>query len=303
MKKEFNEAYYAEALEKIKGQIKLTLRNDFVAHYVFFRAPEALKGLICSVMGFSPSEVKSVRVMNPINYGEYLDKLIILDIKVDLNDSEYIDIELQVYTDKQWVKRSLLYLCRTYNEGIGRSEDYKKLRPTTIITITDRDLGLEAEKHNEFLAEYIFKNVKTNEKYSDLLRIKILYLNNLKFAKQEDFSSGLVFWAKMFIANNWEEIIKVSKEGEGFMEAAKELYNANTISEERTIMEAHGRYISMRDGMKEYYEDLLEESKRENEENKRELEKNRRELEEKDRENEELRKTIELLQNKLKQQK
>ena len=62
------------------------------------------------------------------------------------------------------------------------------------------------------------------------------------------------------------------------MEAAKELYNANTISEERTIMEAHGRYISMRDGMKEYYEDLLDEDKRK--------------LEEKDRLIEELRKQI-----------
>ena len=38
------------------------------------------------------------------------------------------------------------------------------------------------------------------------------------------------------------------------MEAAKELYNANMISEERTVMEAHQRYLAIQNGQKAYYE-------------------------------------------------
>ena len=38
------------------------------------------------------------------------------------------------------------------------------------------------------------------------------------------------------------------------MEAAKELYNAYMISEERTVMEAHQRYLAIQNGQKAYYE-------------------------------------------------
>jgi len=241
--------------ENMSGNIELGLRNDFVAHYVFLKSKAALKGLICSMMSLKPSEVVSVQVLNTVNYGEYVDKVIILDIKVELNGSEFIDIEIQVYLDEFWEKRSLLYLCRTYNEGIGSGEDYSKLKPTTLITITDRNLGLDAEeKYPEFYAQYCFLNIKNHQKYSDLLSVKTLYLNKTKLAEDDDIREGRVFWAKMFLATTWEEIKALSKNGRAFMEAAKELYNANMISEERTVMEAHQRYLAIQNGQKAYYE-------------------------------------------------
>ena len=241
--------------ENMSGSIDLGLRNDFVAHYVFLKSKTELKGLICSMMSLKPSEVVSVQDLNTVNYGEYVDKVIILDIKVELNESEFIDIEIQVYLDEFWEKRSLLYLCRTYNEGIGSGEDYGKLKPTTLITITDRNLGLEAEeKYPEFYAQYCFLNIKNYQKYSDLLSVKTLYLNKTGLADDDDIREGRVFWAKMFLATTWEEIKALSKNGRAFMEAAKELYNANMISEERTVMEAHQRYLAIQNGQKAYYE-------------------------------------------------
>ncbi len=38
------------------------------------------------------------------------------------------------------------------------------------------------------------------------------------------------------------------------MEAAEQLYNANMISEERTVMEAHQRYLAIQNGQKAYYD-------------------------------------------------
>jgi len=241
--------------ENMSGSIDLGLRNDFVAHYVFLKSKTALKGLICSMMSLKPSEVVSVQVLNTVNYGEYVDKVIILDIKVELNGSEFIDIEIQVYLDEFWEKRSLLYLCRTYNEGIGSGEDYSKLKPTTLITITDRNLGLDVEERfPEFYAQYCFLNIKNHQKYSDLLSVKTLYLNKTDIAEDDDIKEGRVFWAKMSLATTWEEIKALSKNGEAFMEAAEQLYNANMISEERTVMEAHQRYLAIQNGQKAYYE-------------------------------------------------
>ena len=47
------------------------------------------------------------------------------------------------------------------------------------------------------------------------------------------------------------------------MEAAKELYNAYMISEERTVMEAHQRYLAIQNGQKAYYEREIAEMKEE----------------------------------------
>ena len=47
------------------------------------------------------------------------------------------------------------------------------------------------------------------------------------------------------------------------MEAAEQLYNANMISEERTVMEAHQRYLAIQNGQKAYYEREIAELKEE----------------------------------------
>ena len=43
------------------------------------------------------------------------------------------------------------------------------------------------------------------------------------------------------------------------MEAARELYNVNMIPKERTVMEAHQRYLDIQNGQRAYYEDVLAE--------------------------------------------
>ncbi len=202
---------FLKGFANTSGPLPLGLKNDFVAHYVFLKSPIALKGLICAVMKLDPEHVKDVRVMNPIDYGEYVDKLIILDIKVDLDNREYFDIEIQVYLDSHWEKRSLLYLCRTFADGIGSGENYDKLKPATLITITDKELIPKGENEREFLEEHGILNIRTHMQYSSLLRIKILNLHNIDCATEEDAKSGLVFWAKLFSANTWEDIRMISK--------------------------------------------------------------------------------------------
>jgi predicted transposase/invertase (TIGR01784 family) len=328
---------FLKELDMMSGPLKLRLKNDFVAHYVFLKSPEALKGLICALMKLEPSEVKNVRVMNPINYGECVNKLIILDIKVDLDDREFIDVEIQIYIDHDWEKRSLFYLCRTYADGIGAGEDYEKLKPTTLITITDKDLisakkkrgdaaavvavedsivagdgklssedmiapylsqggrsvsktsscqrslnKEESDTKQEFLSEYRVLNVKTHKEYSELLGIKTLNLHHIKNATADDIRSGLVYWAKLFSATTWKQIKNISKRGGAFMEAVKQIYNVNLISEEKTVMEAHQRYLAVQKGQRKYYETLLKQKDAQLEQSRAEAEQSRAELEKKE---------------------
>ena len=109
----------------------------------------------------------------------------------------------------------------------------------------------------EYYAQYGILNLKNYEKYSNLLAIKVLHLNHINLATPEDIEKERVYWARMFRASTWEEIKELSKSGGAYMEAAKELFNANLISEEKTVMEAHQRFIAIRDGQKAYYEQVI----------------------------------------------
>ena len=71
----------------------------------------------------------------------------------------------------------------------------------------------------------------------------MLYLNRIDLATQEDIDNGLVYWAKMFNATTWEEIKSLSTYGEEFEEVAKVMYNSNVMDPERTILEAHQKYV------------------------------------------------------------
>ncbi len=65
-------------------------------HYVTQKSNHILKNLICSLKGLNPDDVKEVLVTNSIDYAKYEGKQIILDIRVLLNSSEILDIELQM---------------------------------------------------------------------------------------------------------------------------------------------------------------------------------------------------------------
>lgn len=221
------------------GPIDITLRNDMLFHLVMQRSNKALKGLVCALKGLDPDTVKEVLLTNPINYSEYANKEIILDVKVILENNEIIDIELQLYKDLYWEGRSLLYLCRSF-DNLHVGEKYHLLKPTTLIVITDID---QFPDYPEFYSHYSFLNIKNFHPYSSMLGINVLYLNHTDLATDEDKANNLVYWAELFRVNTWEELKALSTHDSAFEEVATVMYNSNIQSEEKTILEAHQRFL------------------------------------------------------------
>ena len=127
-------------LAEASGPIETTLKNDMMFHMVMARAEGGLKGLICALKGLREEDVRSVKLLNPISYDDYLEKEIVVDTLVELNNGEILIIELQVRKDPYWIKRSLLYLCRAYDNIKGEQKEFDRLKPTTHIGILDYDL-------------------------------------------------------------------------------------------------------------------------------------------------------------------
>ncbi len=210
------------------------------------RSNEGLKGLICTLKKLNPDDVRSVVLLNPIDFGHYAEKETIFDIKVEMNSSEIIEVELQLYFDSDWEKRSLLYLCRSF-DSINNSDSYSKLKPVTMVIITER-AHMPHPGTPEFYSGYELLNIKNHESYSSLLRLNVLYLDQTELATAEDSDSGLLKWARLFKATTWEELNTIAS-GNHFMEEVADcMYAANIIDQEKTLLEAHQRFLDQKRG-------------------------------------------------------
>ena len=75
------------------------------------------------------------------------------------------------------------------------------------------------------------------------MKLNVLYLNKTDIATKEDIDNDLVYWAEIFKATTWEELKKICLKNDTFKEVAQVMYKSNVQSQEKTIMEAHEKYM------------------------------------------------------------
>ena len=130
----------------------VSLRNDLLFHMVFTRNEEALKGLLSVLLNIPEERIERAEVLNPMQYSEVIDtKLTVLDLKVHLNDSTYILVEMQVRKFDEWINRTVVYTCRQVADQAHDEIDYSKLEPVIQISIMDYTLFAD---HKRFFKAY-----------------------------------------------------------------------------------------------------------------------------------------------------
>ena len=220
------------------GPIAYPLRTDTMIHYVTQNSKHTLKHLISSLKEMDYDDIKDIQIMNPSDFSEYDEKKSTLDLMVLLNNGEIINVELQMYWDAYWIKRSLLYLCKAFN-SIEEGESYSHLKPTTQIYITDLNLF---DHEPEFYAHYLIMNVKTHQIYTKNLAINVLQLNHIELATEEDKANDLDHWAQLFAADTWEELKALVNEHPEFEEAVNMIYKANADDAVKLAIEAENKF-------------------------------------------------------------
>ncbi|SFB81269.1 PD-(D/E)XK nuclease family transposase [Butyrivibrio sp. YAB3001] len=219
------------------GTIEFSLTSDLVLHYVMQQSKRALIRLVCSLKGIKISDVLDIKVENPIDLNS-LKKETVMDLKLLLNNGEILNIELQMYTDKYWIPRSVLYLCRAY-DCIKEGDNYSLLKPTTHFCITNQDLFLDSP---EFYSKFMLLNTKTFKPYTKNIALNVLQLNHTELATDDDIANDLVYWAKLFNATTWEEFRVLAKDNEAIEEVGNLIYTINTDDQTREILEGQRRY-------------------------------------------------------------
>ena len=237
----FKSYSFSETLQNLNGDIKFTLLNDVIFHIAMNRSPMgALRGLISSLTGIPIADITNIVILNPYDYRTVTDKYVILDVKVELNNRELFNIELQTYKDASWNNRSLIYLGRTFDQ-LGPNDDYSKIKSTTQVSIMTYDLFPESP---EFYSHYLMKNVKNNNVYATNFKLNVLCLLHTDLATQEDINNGLVLWAKMFLATTWEEVRGLAAKNDALMEVAESMAYSNMNEQDAYYARAHAEALA-----------------------------------------------------------
>jgi len=251
-----------EEWRNAKGKIAYGMTNDYMFRMVLQSNNNVLKGIISSMMHVPLDTIDSVKIANPIELGKYIeDKDYILDIKVKLNDNSIINLEMQVADLGNWQNRSLSYLCRTF-ETLQKGDDYNSVMPVTHIGFLDYDLFPEEK---EFYSNNMLQNVKTGTIYNSNFCLRVLSLNQIELATEEDKRWHIDEWARLFKATTWEELKMIAEKDKVYSDAANSIYEQNSDETVRMMCEArreaifHEQYVQNK---MEALENQLEEARR-----------------------------------------
>ncbi len=242
----------------VNGEIPYNMTNDYMFRAVLQSDNKALRGLICSLLHLAQEEVDVVEITNPIILGEAVrDKEFRLDINVIMNNSVLINLEMQITNKLNWENRSVMYLCRSYDQ-LNRGQDYREARPAIHISFLDFTLF---DEYSEFYASYKLINVKNHQKYSDNLTLHVVDLSRIDLATEEDRRYHINDWASLFKAATWEELKMIASKDEYLKEAAQTIFRMSADEEIRKrCLDREEYYQDMRN-----YERKIEQDRKEHE--------------------------------------
>ena len=189
------------------------------------------------------------------------EKLGILDLRAIIEENIDVNIEIQLVDKANLEKRILLYWARRYGVQLKPGEDYRRLRKTIAILITDYEIpNLVWFKDAHTRWELLEKRNPEINVFEDI-EVHIIEMPKIE-ANPKATERGLKNWIK-FLQNPESEAVKMSNDKE-LDEAYKKLENISgdeklrrlselrlkAILDEKATLEC-GREAGLKEGLKE----------------------------------------------------
>ena len=222
------------------GELTFSMTNDYLFRALLQKNNNVLKALISSVLHYDAGSIESAEITNPIELGKALnDKTFILDVRVLLNSTSVVNLEMQVVNYKDWPERSLAYLCRTF-DSIGKGDDYREMKPVIQISFLDFSL-FEDEK--DFCSTFMLANTVTGHVYTNKFAMTVVYLPHIDKATDDDKSHHVHEWALMFKAKTWEDLKMLAEKNADIDDAITTTFQITQDELLRQEMERREEYI------------------------------------------------------------
>ena len=184
-------------------------------------------------------EILSCVICNPIILGDAIDeKTCILDIRVLLNGNKQINLEMQMGSVENWTDRSVFYLCRMFTD-MKKGLDYTQTKPSIHIGIMMKS---PVPEDAAFYNEYALKNRRTGYEFTGKIALHVLDLSCLEQVPKEERNSPLYYWACVFKAKTWKEVLAMAEQSESIKKAVVTLRELSEDEKIRLQCEARERY-------------------------------------------------------------
>ena len=180
------------SFETATGSIDYPFTNDYMFRAILQKDKQVLKALIAALLHLKKESIHDVVITNPIELGAAIsDKDFILDIRVNLNNEQLIDLEMQMSNEYNWPERSISYAARSFDQ-LNSGEEYKEVLPVHSID----EMVEELKKYND---EDIFV-IGGESIYRQLLPYcKTAYITKIDHAYQAD-----TFFPNLDEMEEWE---------------------------------------------------------------------------------------------------
>jgi predicted transposase/invertase (TIGR01784 family) len=207
-------------MNKIEQEYEYTLKDDIVFK-IFFGKKENERFLKSFLETLLNVKIDKIEVMQEASLKQlHLDeKNGRLDIKATINNSEIVNIEMQMKDYKNMDKRTLYYGSRLVSEQLAIGDFYKDIKPVILINILNFNF-LD-------VPEYHTKTVTVAEEHRDYEVIKDItyhFIELPKFRKQKpELNNELDCWLALIDCED-RELIAMAEEKSPIIKEAKKEY-------------------------------------------------------------------------------
>lgn len=215
--------------------VKEMFRNETVRRY-----------FVGDILKIPQEEIRSVRLKDPFHRKFFhRQKQGILDVKMELNDSRKINVELQVKLIRHWDKRQLFYLSKLYTEELFAGEDYEQLKKCVGISILDFNLTDRSRYHGVYRLRD-----EDGYEFTDAMEIHVIELKK-KLTGEGEVDD----WIRFFNVKTEEDLEMIRTRNPGILEAIRELKRMSMSNPVRLWNEAHLKEVRDRRAREAYVRD------------------------------------------------
>jgi len=186
-------------------------------------------------------KIVDVKILNPYLEPETIDDSIgILDIKLQLENNDLVDIEMQIGNSGNIERRSTYYACRMFGDQNIISGRYQDLNRVIAINVLD----FTRIKHIEhYHTKFRLRETRENVDLTDVIEIHFIELPKLKQEKA-NYTDPLDRWV-VFLKGGWdmELIDRLAKEDPAIGKAKQVLEQMASNPREKELYELRRKAI------------------------------------------------------------
>jgi predicted transposase/invertase (TIGR01784 family) len=113
-------------------------------------------------------------------------------------------VVVQVAQNKNWINRSIFYLCRDFS-SFAKGKEYDELEPVVHISILDFNPPDIAGRRSLY-TKYRITDTRFHYVYSDIFAMNVLNLKYIDKVPEAERQTDLYKWASLFRARTWDDL-------------------------------------------------------------------------------------------------